>query len=200
MKLQDSQLSAYLLDDPYLKINCEDIVALCHRLFDEMDKETDIIRKAFKFVLDQIDHSWDIKQTKVSISASDVLENGHGICYAKVNLLAALLKAMHIPTGFCYQKLLLFSEAEGKYCIHALNAVYLRSQNRWIRLDARGNKLGIHAACSFTTEKLAFYPDRALGERDYDMIYVRPNPLTMAALEASSNILTLYVTDLPDNL
>ena len=149
MKLQDSQLSAYLLDDPYLKINGKDIIALCHRLFDETDKETDIIRKAFKFVLDQIDHSWDIKQTEVSISASDVLENGH---------------------------------------------------DRWIRLDARGNKPGIDAACSFTTEKLAFYPDRALGERDYAMIYVRPNPLTMAALEASSNILTLYVTNLPDNL
>lgn len=27
---------------------------------------------------------------------------------------------------------------------------------KWIRLDARGNKPGIHAACSSKTEKLAF--------------------------------------------
>ena len=100
MALQDSQLSAYLLDDPYLKIYGKDIVTLCHCLFKETDSEADIIRKAFEFVLDQIDHSWDVKQTEVSISASDVLENGHGICYAKTNLLAALLRAMHIPTGF----------------------------------------------------------------------------------------------------
>ena len=56
MKLQDSQLSAYLLDDPYLKINGKDIIALCQRLFEETDKETDVIRKAFKFVLAQIDY------------------------------------------------------------------------------------------------------------------------------------------------
>ena len=69
-----------------------------------------------------------------------------GICWAKSNLFAALLRANNIPAGICYQRLTLGDTPDTGYCIHALNAVYIKSINKWIRLDARGNKNGINAA------------------------------------------------------
>jgi len=39
----------------------------------------------------------------VTCSASEVLREGTGICFAKSHLLAALLRAVGIPAGLCYQ-------------------------------------------------------------------------------------------------
>ena len=97
--------------------------------------------------------SWDIQSSRVTCKASDVLYYKEGICYAKANLLAALLRSQGIPTGFCYQRLMLFDTPDKGYCIHALNAVYLASINRWIRLDARGNKPGVKAEFSILHEQ-----------------------------------------------
>ncbi|MFR8010211.1 MAG: transglutaminase domain-containing protein [Clostridia bacterium] len=54
-------------------------------------------KNIYHFVRDQIKHSWDIQDQRVTIRASDVLREKVGICYAKSNLLAALLRANHIP-------------------------------------------------------------------------------------------------------
>lgn len=45
------------------------------------------------FVRDEIHHSWDIETDIVSRTASDVLNNKHGICWTKSYLLSALLRA-----------------------------------------------------------------------------------------------------------
>lgn len=52
---------------------------------------------------------------------------------------------MDVPAGISYQRLTLYDKSEDGFCIHALNTVYLREFNKWIRLDARGNKEGINA-------------------------------------------------------
>ncbi|MCD7809309.1 MAG: transglutaminase-like domain-containing protein [Erysipelotrichaceae bacterium] len=59
---------------------------------------------------DNISHSADINEDIITISASQVLVEGHGTCFAKSHLLAALLRCKSIPTGFCYQKLILDDE------------------------------------------------------------------------------------------
>ena len=87
----------------------------------------------------------DIQSTNVTCKASDVLKERQGICYAKSHLLAALLRAQGVPTGFCYQRLLLGATAEDGHCIHGLNAVYIDTEQRWVRLDARGNKPDVRA-------------------------------------------------------
>jgi Transglutaminase-like superfamily len=51
-------------------------------------------------------HSYDIGASEVSVSASDVIHHGHGICFAKAHLLAALLRSNAIPAGLCYRNLL----------------------------------------------------------------------------------------------
>jgi transglutaminase-like putative cysteine protease len=161
--------------------------------------EMDRIRKTFAFVRDTIPHSWDIQSPHITCKASEVLQYGTGICYAKAHLLAALLRAQGIPTGFCYQRLTRSASATG-YVIHALNAVYLSSEARWIRLDARGNKPGVQAEFSTTQEKLAFSVQPELGEIDYPTIYVQPHPKTVNALREPADSLARCWHVLPDSL
>ncbi len=127
----------------------------------------DYIEKAYKFVRDEIPHTWDARLTVVSKSASDVLKNKTGICWTKSCLLAALLRANKIPAGISYQRLTRADDASDGYIIHALNTVYIDSLKKWIRLDARGNKPGVDAQFSLEKEILAFPARIEFGEKDY---------------------------------
>src|SRR5471030_1883665 len=55
------------------------------RLAQEVRRPTDVetVRAAFETVRDRYPHSYDIGATAVSVSGSDVVRHGHGICYAK---------------------------------------------------------------------------------------------------------------------
>ena len=64
-----------------------------------------IARACFEFVRDGITHSVDARAPVVTCTASEVLAEGTGYCYAKSHLLAALLRANGIPTALCYQRL-----------------------------------------------------------------------------------------------
>ncbi|GHP00962.1 Cro/Cl family transcriptional regulator [Reticulibacter mediterranei] len=159
--------------------------------------EVERIKKTYEFVRDEVHHSMDVQGVRVTCAASEVLRYREGLCYAKSHLLAALLRAQGIPTGFCYQRLLLgLTPAEG-YALHGLNAVYLSSEERWIRLDARGNKPGIDARFSTHEEHLAYAVQPELGEIDYPTIYAQPHPIVIQALQAEYNCADL---PLPDSL
>lgn len=149
--------------------------------------DIDTMRVAYDTVRDRYPHSMDIHAPAVSVSASDVLRHGHGICFAKSHLLAAVLRACGIATGLSYQKL---ADGERTY-LHALNAVWLQDQTRWIRLDARGNKPGIDAKFSVETEVLAFAIRFDRGERDLAEIHALPLPSTLAALRSSRTTVEL---------
>ena len=132
------------------------------------ESKLDYIKKAYEFVRDEIPHSWDIKAAVVSQKASEVLKNRTGICWTKSCLLAALLRSNGIPSGISYQFLTRADEdAREGYIIHALNSVYIEELDKWIRLDARGNKENVHAEFSVDEEKLAFSVRAELGEIDY---------------------------------
>jgi len=162
--------------------------------------DADSAQEAFEFVRDSIAHSWDIQSQRVTAKASDVLEHGEGICYAKSHLLAALLRHQNIPAGVCYQRLTLGDTPETGYCVHALNTVYLTSLGRWIRLDARGNKSGVDAQFSLDTEQLAFAVRPELGECDYRTNYAVPHPKIAATLAAHTDCRTMYGHHLPTEL
>ena len=107
---------------------------------DELQKNSlsqiDYIENAYKFVRDEIPHSWDIRSEIVSRRASEVLVNKTGICWTKSCLLAALLRANGVPSGISYQYLTRADEdASEGYIIHALNTVFISGLNKWIRLD-----------------------------------------------------------------
>lgn len=194
------KLSDYLHESNEVNYKNSVIQEKISELFTASQTEIEKVKIAFEFVRDEISHSWDIQSKRVTCKASDVLTFKEGICYAKSNLLAALLRSQGIPTGFCYQRLMLFDTPEKGYSIHALNAVYLETLHRWIRLDARGNKKGVDAQFSIDTEQLAFAIQEEFDEKDYPFIYVKPHPKTMTVLEEHTDVLEMYKNHLPQSI
>jgi transglutaminase-like putative cysteine protease len=140
------------------------------------------VRALFIWVRDTIPHSHDIDADIVTCAASEVLAHGTGICYAKSHLFAAMLRALGIPAGFCYQVLRRDPPQEGMV-LHGLNGVFLPSLQRWVRLDPRGNVGGIDAQFSLTEEQLAYPIDSTQGEFIYDDIFVAPAPVVVDVLQ-----------------
>ncbi|WP_026394966.1 transglutaminase-like domain-containing protein [Acetobacterium malicum] len=167
------------------------------QLFTAGMNDIDKSRAAYVFVRDQVSHSFDCNAQVITAKASDVLIHQTGICHAKANLLAALLRSQAIPTGFCFQHLTLADDDSLGYCVHAYNAVYL--ENRWIRLDARGNKPAVEAQFSLSEPILAFANRREYDEYDWPGIYANPHQATMQRLE-KAGCLQDILDNIPDTL
>ncbi|MDX8046458.1 transglutaminase family protein [Gracilibacillus sp. S3-1-1] len=200
LQLETNDMEKYLQATEIIDYTNPLIQETVYKLFESTLTEIDKVKKAFEFVRDEISHSWDIQGTLVTCAASEVLTHKQGICYAKSHLLAAILRASGIPTGFCYQRLMLFDTPEQGYVIHALNAVYLSSLQKWIRLDARGNKPGVVAEFSVEKEKLAFSIQADKDEIDYPIVFAQPNHNTINTLKTNRNAIEMYTTKLPEFL
>ncbi|WP_332634943.1 transglutaminase-like domain-containing protein [Halalkalibacter flavus] len=200
MICESEKLDDYILELDEVNYSNPIIKAKVEELFNPSQTEIEKVKVAFEFVRDEISHSWDIQGKRVTCIASDVLAYKEGICYAKSNLLASLLRSQGIAAGFCYQRLMLFDTPEKGYCIHALSAVFLKSLNKWVRLDARGNKEGIDAQFAIDEEKLAFPIQEKYDEKDYPVIYVKPNTKTIAVLKKHTDALEMYKNYLPESL
>lgn len=167
-------------------IDCEsfEIQEIAGNLTCGAENEVDLVKRIYEFVRDDIYHSIDIGSNKVIYIASDVLKYKHGLCFAKSHLLAAILRSLDIPTGFCYQKL----EFDEGFGLHGLNAVFIKGINRWIRLDARGNENGINAQFSLDKEILAYSPNKENREVYFPIIYAEPNKTVIRILQNSQNL------------
>ncbi|MFS0868736.1 transglutaminase-like domain-containing protein [Paenibacillus xylanilyticus] len=176
------------------------IAGLASELAASSKDQVDFIRQSYIYVRDHIAHSWDIQSSRITCSASETLVYKEGICYAKANLLCAILRRAGIPSGFCYQRLTIGDTPDTGYCIHALNAVYIQKTNSWIRLDARGNKPGIQAEFSLNGEKLAFKIRKEYDEAEYVTIFKSPNMKTIETLKNNTDCINMYLHGLPDQL
>ena len=156
LSLYTDNMDEYLKKDDVVNYENVNIIQLADSLWSNADSDVEYIKKAYEFVRDNISHSADINEDMLTCSASEVLAEGHGICFAKSHLLAALLRCKSIPTGFCYQKLILDDETAPVLIYHGLNGVYIKESRKWIRLDARGNKQGVNAQFSIDHEHLLF--------------------------------------------
>jgi transglutaminase-like putative cysteine protease len=172
-------MDAYLAATEIVDWQHPAVLRLARDLADESLLET--ANRCFEWVRDEIRHSYDFQLNPVTCSASEVLEARTGYCYAKSHLLAALLRANHIPAGFCYQRLRL-DENEERYALHGLNAVYLPEYG-WYRVDARGNKNSVNAQFTPPVEQLAFRLEYN-GEADLPSIWTDPLPEVIKALRS----------------
>lgn len=188
-------ITAYLKQDDVIDFGNETITQLADSLYENADSEIEYVKAAYEFVRDKVSHSADINEDIITCSASEVLKAKHGICFAKSHLLAALLRCKGIPTGFCYQKLILDDETAPILIYHGLNGVYIKEYSKWIRLDARGNKEVVNAQFSINEEQLAFPVRSEKGEEDGLIIYPDPD---IKILEKLRNNKTR--TELWDNL
>jgi transglutaminase-like putative cysteine protease len=176
-------LSAYLVADEVVDHDHPFVRETAARLAKRAADSYGYARLAFEFVRDEIPHSQDSGDPRVTWRASDVLEQGTGICYAKAHALAALLRAEDIPTALCYQKF---------DVVHGLVAV--RFNGAWHRQDPRGNKPGVDARFSLDGERLAFVPDPEFNELDYPVLYAEPHPVVLGALKAAPDRPHLWKT------
>ncbi len=187
-------MQAYLAASEWIDRDHPAIRACAARLADAGDTPLDIARRCFEFVRDEIRHSWDYQDTRVTCRASDVLEAGTGYCYAKSHLLAALLRANGLPAGLCYQRLSV-NDTGAPFCLHGLNAVYL-PEHGWYRIDARGNRAGVDARFVPPREQLAF-PLQDRRERDFPDILAEPLPVVVQALTRYDTVQAVH-DHLPD--
>ena len=190
-----NNIDEYLKHDNVIDYDNEAISELADALFKNADNELDFIKTAYEFVRDNISHSADVNEDIITCSASEVLKAGHGICFAKSHLLAALLRCKSVPSGFCYQKLILDDKTAPILIYHGLNGVYINDYKKWIRLDARGNKAGVNAQFSIDTEQLAFPIRPEMGEIDNFIIYPDPDIEVLEKMRKSKTR-----TELWDNL
>jgi transglutaminase-like putative cysteine protease len=168
---------------------------LTYSLSDEVAKA----RCLYEWVRDAISHSDDAEVDVVTCTASEVLQQGAGNCFAKSHLLAAMLRGVMIPAGFCYQVLRSDPPDDNEPVLHGFNAIYLATLGKWIRVDARGNTRGINAQFSTKKERLAFEMDENAEEFIYEAIFAAPVSSVVAVLKKYSHNSDLWL-NLPQSL
>ena len=187
MIFQSANIDDYLKVTPVIDWNNSGIQQRTSEITQGLSTDIDKAKRLFEWVRDCIPHSKDINSELVTCNASEVLEVGTGICYAKSHLLAAMCRFAGIPTGFCYQ-VYRYTTPEVGTAIHALNAIYLASIGKWIRVDARGNTGDIDAQFSVEEEKLAFPVNPEKGELFiYNTVFCEPVPQVVEVLSRYDN-------------
>ncbi|MCB4764916.1 MAG: transglutaminase family protein [Sulfurovum sp.] len=175
-------MTNYLKATEIIDYHNPEVKALAQSLAQGCKTDEAIAKNCFEYVRDNIKHSGDCQAEVTTCRASDVLKHKTGWCYAKSHLLAGLLRANGIPTGFCYQRLSCSEYEEGIYCLHGLNSIYLK-EHGWYRVDARGNKEGVNAQFTPPYEKLAF----ELSENEFNMPEVLSEPLEVVVEALKTN-------------
>jgi transglutaminase-like putative cysteine protease len=193
--LVTAEPSAYLGPDDVVQNGHPEITRLAKELSTGAGDDTAFAKAAYEWVRDQVTHSVDAQDPRVTVTATEVLAARTGLCYAKSHLLAALLRARDIPAGLCYQRL---ADGAGSHVLHGLVAVHI--DGGWHRIDPRGNNASVDAQFTLDREQLAYVADPAAGEVDYPDVLVRPAPEVLAALRGSDDVLELCRTGLPASL
>ena len=174
---ESGDLGRYLEDTITIDWQTPLVMEQARALLAGRDTPEDRVRALFGFVRDEIRHSLDVgtvDTARTTCRASEVLGERTGLCYAKSHLLAAMLRFAGHPAGFCYMRLA-DSESPGRFTLHGFNGVYWAAGERWIFLDAGGNRAGQGAECRFEAPfSLAHAPDATAGEGFLPAIYKRP--------------------------
>ena len=195
MSLVAGDPADYLVSDPVIDYEDAGVAALARALRAEHTDDAAFAAAAFEEVRDRIAHSWDVQDRRVTLTASQTLREGVGLCFSKSHLLTALLRAGGVPAGLCYQRL---ADDTGGFTLHGLVAVHLA--DAWHRQDPRGNKPGVDAQFALDHERLVWPVRPDLGERDDPRVAVHPSPAVVAALAGATDMLELCAGGLPSEL
>lgn len=215
-------MDKYLEESEYVNYNDPLIRDKANELRNISTNEMSLIENTYLFVRDTIKHSFDVKDSRMSITASDVLYKRTGLCYSKAILLAALLRANGIPSGFSHLRIHRGNSDKAPFTIHTCNTAYVSSLKKWIRLDARGNNININAQICFDSEQSTLGMTRSLlkatpgseipnkemlaynikytGDKDYNDNRYEPDSGIIKALKENDNAITFYLKGLPSEL
>lgn len=84
LKIQED-MDSYLKFSHYINGDELGIQRKAVELKRSSNDEIELVKNTYYFVRDEIKHSWDIQDKRVTITASDVLREKVGICWAKSN-------------------------------------------------------------------------------------------------------------------
>ena len=196
---ESDELDDYLVSDTVVDWNNPDVLQKAHELTQSISGEVDKARCLYEWVRDTIPNSNDAEIDILTCTASEVLQYGTGICFSKSHLLAALLRAVNIATGFCYQVLRLDPPIDNDPVLHGFNAIYLTTLGKWLRVDARGNTKGVNAQFSIKKEQLAYAMDPSADEFIYETIFAAPVSSVVDRLKMYNTVTELWL-DLPQSL
>ncbi len=192
LRIRSNNIDDYLKEiPPIIQFNTPLIKQKINEIESKATTKLERAKLAFEVARDEIQHSFDTQSKVITVSAEDVLAKKEGICFAKSHLLAALLRGMGIPTGFCYQRVLRKNAIESGYALHGLNAVYLEEYG-WFRVDPRGNKPGVDSQFSMEEEKLAYPIREELGEIDYMDVLTTPLTAVVMSMYTSKDCQELF--------
>ena len=180
---ESDDLNEYLASDAVVDWQNPAVQQKALELTQALSDEVAKARCLYEWVRDTISLPDDGEDDLVTCLASEVLHHGTGICFAKSHLLAALLRAVMIPAGFCYQVLRYDPPVDNEPVLHGFNAIYLATLGKWIRVDARGNTEGINAQFSTKKERLAFEMDELAEEFIYEAIFAVPDSSVVKILK-----------------
>ncbi len=195
-------MKPFLAENQYIDYMSPIILAKTEQLFKNLNNDIDKAKIAYEFVRDIIPHSFDINAKMITVKASDVLKHETGICHAKANLLAALLRSQGIAVGFCFQHINLKNDDSLGYAVHCYNAIFV--DNHWIKVDANGNTNGKNAQFSMGKPILAYPNRKEYDEYFWNGIYANPHFDTIKILEKAKSLQDIiynipdYVNELPD--
>ncbi|MBV6496282.1 MAG: transglutaminase family protein [Acidobacteria bacterium ACB1] len=199
LQLESDRLDDYLGEiPPIVEFSTPKVKETIAAIEAQTDSPRERAKLAFEFARDEISHSFDTNSDVVTVDAEDAIKRKEGICFAKSHVLAALLRGMHIPAGFCYQRVLRKGTVESGYALHGLNALYLEDVG-WFRVDPRGNKPGVDSQFSPDEEKLAYPIREELGEYDYPHVLTEPLLSVIRAMRDTKDCHTLFY-DRPESM
>ncbi len=197
--LQTEDLNEYLKETSVIDFHHPAVQAKIEEIKRAASTDEARAKLAFEYARDEIKHSFDSpERTKVTISASEAMGCHEGICFAKAHVLAALLRGLGIPCGFCYQRVTRKGTPESGHALHGLNAVYLADRKKWFRVDPRGNKPGVNSQFTIDHEQLAYPIRTELGEVDYPYVFAEPLEEVLASMRNSRTSGDLFYNRPPE--
>ena len=187
MRAEREGLDRYLEDTIVVDWQTPAVLEKARELCRSCESEEQRVRTLFEWVRDAISHSFDVETDVVTCSASQVLREGTGLCYAKSHLLAALLRARGIPAGFGYQLLRREPPAPG-HVLHGFAAVWLCGPERWVPIDARGDKERVRTEFRIERPSFAHTPDPEQGEETIPVVFARPARSVVDLLSSADSL------------
>lgn len=178
-------MRAYLKSTNIIDWHHPEVKARAKSLGEGKELTIDIVRACYLWVRDEIRHTGDYGLSIVTSRASEALLARTGFSFSKSHLLAALLRANHIPAGLCYQRVR-DMDSESGYFLHSFNAAFLPKFG-WYRIDARGNNDFIDARFNPPREYLAYTVREEEGEADLPKIWTDPLSTVIEVLQKREN-------------
>ncbi len=128
--------------EPIINVNSNHIKikSKAIELIGKINEPIEKMRILYEFVRDEID-----EQACENLKASEVLLAGHGMCYEKTDLLAALCRSAGIPARISFDKIYIKNfkdfrqnnEIRDIQFLHGIMELYLKG--KWIKYDPTGN-------------------------------------------------------------